>query len=201
MHLYVEGGGDKNKSLQIACRKGFRQFLEKAGLKGHMPRIVACGGRQQAYDDFCTALRQGKPAMLLVDSEDAVATQSPWGHLLQRAGDGWPQPPESTDDHCHLMVQCMESWFLADRDTLRTFFDQGYNEKALPSAERPIESLEKSSIYQALSAATRACKTKAPYNKGEHSFDLLSHVDPVKVAAASPWADRLVKSVKMAMGI
>jgi hypothetical protein len=56
LHLYVEGGGD-SKLLRTACRRQFSEFLAKAGLKGHMPRIVVSGGRGQAYGDFRTALR------------------------------------------------------------------------------------------------------------------------------------------------
>src|SRR5580658_3722390 len=93
MRLYVEGGGD-TKLLRTACREGFSIFLGRAGLRGHMPRIVACGGRRQADDDYCTALKQGAhAAMLLVDSEDPVATNAPWVHLSQRAGDEWDYPP------------------------------------------------------------------------------------------------------------
>ncbi|MDR0720595.1 MAG: hypothetical protein LBF78_13230, partial [Treponema sp.] len=53
--IYVEGGGDTH-TLRTACRRGFSGFLEKAGLKGYMPRIVACGSRNNAYADFCTAM-------------------------------------------------------------------------------------------------------------------------------------------------
>ena len=56
--LYVEGGGD-SKALKTACRKGFRKFIEKAGLMGNMPKIVACGGRQKAYQSFRKALIAG----------------------------------------------------------------------------------------------------------------------------------------------
>jgi hypothetical protein len=140
LHLYVEGGGGDVSSLKTACRKGFRDFLNKAGLEGSMPRIVACGGRRQAYDRFCIALKQGKQAaMLLVDSEEPVSVASPWDHLLQRKGDQWEKPPGSADDDCHFMVQCMESWFLADRDTLRTFFGQGYQANALPAVGVPLK--------------------------------------------------------------
>ena len=45
--LYVEGGGN-GKALRVECRKGFAQFLAKAGLKGRMPRIRASGSRQDA---------------------------------------------------------------------------------------------------------------------------------------------------------
>ncbi len=207
MYLYVEGGGDDDL-LYNACRRGFTEFLIKSGLKGHMPRIVACGGRRDAYDRFCTKLRQGQAAMLLVDSEEFVDPQycqgepeqwQPWRHLAQRKGDEWAQPAGATDGQCHLMVHCMESWFLSDPDALKTFFGQGYDANKLPSRANAVESVAKPVVYQALAEATRHCKTKAPYGKGEHSFLLLARIDPAKVAAASPWADRFVTILKKAM--
>ena len=83
MKLYVEGGGDANL-LKTACRKGFSEFLKKAGLAGKLPRIVACGSRRNAYDSFCTAVGRGERALLLVDSEEAVNSappHQPWQHL------------------------------------------------------------------------------------------------------------------------
>jgi hypothetical protein len=201
--LYVEGGGD-SKSLQIECRRGFREFLKKAGLKGKMPAIVACGGRQQAYDAYCTALKSGEPAALLVDSEAPVAPAhqqpndpaqwQPWQHL--KAHDGWAKPANALDTDCHLMVQVMESWFLADRETLKDFFGQDFRENALPAANRPIEGMAKGQVYGALKQATQNCKTKAEYRKGEHSFKLLAMIDPAKVVKASPWAQRFVDELK-----
>ena len=47
MRLYVEGGGDSS-TLKTACRAGFSEFLRKAGLRGYLPRIVACGSRTNA---------------------------------------------------------------------------------------------------------------------------------------------------------
>jgi hypothetical protein len=165
-----------------------------------MPRIVACGRRKQAYDDFCTALRQGQhAAMLLVDSEDPVTVSSPWMHLLQRPADAWPTPQNATGDDCHLMVQCMESWFLADPDTLKTFFGQGYDANALPSSGNRVETIPKAVVHQALAKATKDCKTKRPYGKGEHSFALLGLVDPAKVTGASPWANRFVTFLQKIM--
>lgn len=199
LRLYVEGGGD-SKLLRTACRQGFSEFLGKAGLQGYMPRIVACGGRKQAYDDFCTALGNGEKALLLVDSEDPVTVVSPWQHLLIRQGDQWPTPAGASEEHCHLMVQCMESWFLADRQTLETFFGQGFKTNALPAAANPIEFIAKQQVYQSLENATKACKTKDAYGKGEHSFKLLALIDPANVVAASDWAKRFVDALKKQMG-
>lgn len=54
--LYVEGGGD-SKEQHVRCREGFRKLLEKAGLAGEMPRIVAGGGRGTTFDQFKMAQR------------------------------------------------------------------------------------------------------------------------------------------------
>lgn len=204
--LYVEGGGD-TAALRAACREGFTTFITKAGIKSR-PRVVACGGRRDAYESFCTAIAQGEAAVLLVDSEAAVtaahqagnpAQWLPWAHLLQR--DNWNPPNGSDDTDCHLMVWVMESWFLADRVTLQTFFGQGFSANALPAAATPIEAVTKPTVYNALQQATKNCKTKAPYGKGEHSFKLLARIDPAKVTAASPWARRFVEELKKKMDV
>ncbi|WP_028324743.1 DUF4276 family protein [Desulfatirhabdium butyrativorans] len=209
MKLYVEGGGDSSM-LKTACRMGFSVFLSKAGLKGKMPRIVACGSRQNAYDSFCTAINSGEDALLLVDSEAPVPAEyqegddpkgwHPWQHLKNRSGDQWDQPENVYDADCHLMVQCMEAWFLADRGTLQNFFGQGFNANALPAAGNRIESVAKEQVYKAFSDATINSKTKSKYVKGEHAFKLLALVSPEMVTAASPWAKRLIDFAKAKMG-
>lgn len=212
MKLYVEGGGDSHL-LRTACRQGFTTFLERAGLTGHMPRIVASGGRQQAYDDYCTAIENGEEALLLVDSEapvaqvaqpgdgnDEVSRQAwlPWSHLKTR--DNWDMPANGEELQCHLMVQCMETWFLADREVLKGYFNQGFKDNQLPAANNPIETVAKKQVYDSLANATHNCKTKTQYGKGEHSFKLLALVDPAKVTAASPWVKRFVDALKKKMG-
>ncbi len=148
--LYVEGGGD-GKALQIECRQGFSEFLKKAGLTGKLPRISSCGGRRSAYEDYCTAVKNGEAAFLLVDSEAPVisAHQSagdskdwlPWAHLKNRPGDGWENPKGGADTDCHLMIEVMENWFMADREALKDFFNPGFRENQLPAKTRPNESL------------------------------------------------------------
>lgn len=202
--LYVEGGGD-TAALKTACREGFAMFLEKAGLKSHMPRIVACGGRQDAYESYRTAIASGELAFLLVDSEAPIPSKFqqgtskewlPWQHVANRPGDGWIKPAGAEETQCHLMAQCMESWFLADREMLKSFFGQGFRENQLPAAARAIEDIPKQQIYESLANATRACKTKAQYGKGEHSFKMLARIAPSRVEASSPWAKRFVEELK-----
>lgn len=195
--IYVEGGGDSNQ-LKRKCRRGFSKFFEQAGFKGRMPKIIACGSRNDAFGDFCTAVKNptnNEHPLLLVDSEDPVSPQhheKPWAHL--KARDAWVQPPNSMDQQAHLMVICMESWFLADRNCLNDFFGQNFQETALPGNQQ-IEVIGKQQIFDALKQATRHTQ-KGQYGKGSHSFSILENLDPQKVQNASPWAKRFINEVE-----
>ena len=193
--LYVEGGGDR-KPLRTKCRQAFREFLRKAGLAGSLPSIFASGGRQQAYDDFRHALgasRANDSVVLLVDSEGPVATGTgPWRHLKDR--DGWDKPAGATDDHVHLMVQCMEAWFLADRPALAKYFGDGFSENSLPR-RADVEEISKQDLGRGLNAATRNSRPKGTYRKGRDSFAILADLDPGKVADASPHAKRFLEAL------
>jgi hypothetical protein len=90
----------------------------------------------------------------------------------------------------------MESWFLADHGTLQSFFGQGFQAGALPHEANAVEAISKSNIFHGLARATRACKSKRQYGKGEHSFKILALIDPDKVTAASSWARRLVAELE-----
>jgi len=191
--LYVEGGA--KGALATECRRGFAQFLEKAGLKGKMPRVVACGPRNTAYHDFCIAKKLGKNAILLVDSEAPVADQpEPWNHVKNREGDGWEKPIGTNDDELHFMVECMEAWFMADKAVLADYFGSGFNENDLPK-QRNIEKISKKDLYSALSKASKKSR-KGEYGKGKHSFQILGRICPDKVKGASPYADRFIKKMK-----
>ena len=192
--IYVEGGGD-SAQLKADCRQGFRKFFENAGLGGRMPRVYACGSRNAALDRFRTRLAESEveknSVLLLVDSEGAVQGKDPWSHLERR--DRWKRPADAADNNVHLMVQCMESWFLADAERVAAFFGQGFRTASLPKNPN-IEEVTTSAIESSLNKATRQCKS-GPYSKGRHSFRVLAVICPKKVAAASPCAKRLLDVV------
>ena len=193
--VYVEGGGDA-KDLRTRCRRGFGSFFEKANLAGRMPQVIACGGRGAVFDKFRTALESRKAEefiVLLVDSEDPVAEDSgSWQHLAGR--DGWERPLGAMDENAHLMVRCMEAWFLADREALAAYFGRNFNCNALPGL-RDIEEVAKDDVLNGLKNATRRCK-KGVYGKGSHSFDILERIDPVKIRARSPHAECLIDTLR-----
>ncbi len=75
--IYLEGGGDRPEG-KARCREGFRKLLEKCGLTGRMPRLVASGSRNTAFDNFNTAHSKASGAeyvALLIDSENPVSTE------------------------------------------------------------------------------------------------------------------------------
>ncbi len=164
---------------------------------GRMPRIVACGSRRDAYERFCTALTQYPDTfcVLLVDSEAPVDSgKSSWDHLRDRSEDNWNKPENADNEHAHLMVQCMEAWFLADKPCLAAYFGQGFNENALPKNPN-VEQISKKDIFDGLKSATRNTKTKGKYGKGSHSFEILSRIDPERVKKASYHVQKLVDTM------
>jgi len=195
--IYVEGGGEQNR-LKRECRRAFAMFFARIGFRGRMPRVVASGSRNEAYNDFCSSLRNAQRtetlAFLLVDSEAAVSSSfhnRPWSHLSQR--DGWTKPNGATEEQTHLMIQCMESWFLADPDALIRYFGRGFNTNSLPSNPN-IEIISKTDVLRSLENASRHSR-KGLYDKGDHSFEILETIDGTKVVAASPSACRLAQEL------
>ena len=193
--VYVEGGGT-TRELRARCRQGFGAFFEKANLAGRMPKIIACGGRHTAFDKFCIALGSNSEdnfIVLLVDSEGPLWDDfEPWRHLEAR--DHWARPRDATDENIHLMVQCMESWFLADRSGLETYFGPDFNRNALPGS-REVEDVAKADVLRGLRNATRRSK-RGEYDKGNHSYVVLGLIDSAKVLDASPYAKRLVETLR-----
>ncbi len=191
--IYVEGGGDHNKELQTKCRRGFAEFFRKSGLEGRLPRVVACGGRRRAFESFRASYeshQEDELPILLVDSEDPVVVE-PWDHVRLRPGDGWQRPHGASPDQIHLMVQAMEAWFHADKDKLAEYYGRDFRVTAL-SQGVDIENIPKPRLFAGLQNATRDCQ-KGEYSKGEHSFELLAQIDPVRVRASSPvHAERLL---------
>ena len=177
--IYVEGGGD-GKALRIKCREGFHKLFDRVGSGRRKPAITACGSRSSAFDDFTTAVGCS-PAdvypLLLVDSESDVSKQ-PWDHLKDR--DNWDRPDDAEDDQVHLMVQCMETWIVADRDAVKKFFGQDLLENALPPTV-DLENRSKDDVQTALKNATKNCGNRRKYKKGKRSFGLLGKLDPEKL--------------------
>ncbi len=191
--LYIEGGGE-GRELGARFREGWNEFFESAGV-GSRTKIVRGGTRRQTFDRFATAVEVGRPgtvSLLLVDSEDRVDRRhSVWQHLHAR--DGWHKPPGAGDDQAFLMVQIMETWFLADRVALRKYFGTRFRQNVLKQWSN-LESVPKSTVDDVLRRATASCSKR--YSKGKVSFDLLAQIDPALVEAACPHAEVLLNRLR-----
>ena len=192
--LYIEGGGD-NRRQSAQFREGWTKFFAMAGLGGRMPKVVRGGSRKQTFDQFAADIVERRPdviPLLLVDSEDSVRPDhSVWQHLQAR--DGWARPTDAGDDDAFLMVQVMETWFLADRDALRNCFGAQFAENAFRQWPE-LEAVPKQTVLDALQRATARCQKR--YAKGKVSFELLAQVDPTRVEAACPHARALLDRLR-----
>jgi hypothetical protein len=191
--IYAEGGGD-TRLQQASCRKGFSEFFKKLDIK---LSVIACGGRLMAYKDFCKALKNCKKdeyCVLLVDSEAPVTNISKWQHVLLRDGDKWQKPDNATENHLHFMVECMEAWLIADKQTLADYYGKAFDPNTL-SKNTDIEDVSKNDLLKSLKNATKKT-TKGEYSKGGHSFDLLSRINAHKVVEQSTYASALYNSLQ-----
>ncbi len=192
IRIYIEGGGD-GKNTKALLREGFSSFtkvlIQIARSKRIRWQIIICGSRNNAFNDFKNALEAHPDAfnVLLVDSE-APVNKTPWKHLKDR--DKW-ESPNIDDTHCHLMVQVMESWFIADVDALKRFSGQKFKDNAIPSNQK-VEEINKPELESALKIATKDT-SKGEYHKIKHGAKLLSQVDIAKVCSASPQCERFFK--------
>lgn len=192
--IYIEGGGE-GQLLDTLFRQGWKQFFEASGFTGRMPSVVRGQGRTQTFDLFATAVanpRGGALPLLLVDSEDPVEEGfSVWQHLEAR--DGWRRPAGAAEDQAFLMVQVMETWFLADRDLLKRYFGSSLREVHLRQWPK-LEEVPKPTVFEALEKATAGCPKR--YSKGKVSYELLGLLNPQKVEAASPHAKELLDRLR-----
>jgi hypothetical protein len=187
VRVYVEGGGT-SRGEQATLRESFTKLVGAALGDLPRPKLIASGGRGNAFDEFRSALRMHPEALclLLVDSEGPVKLGAgSWSHVRDRRGDQWVQPSGVTDDQLHLMVETMETWIIADADALVQEYGPKVDPGALPSTN--LEGVPKQDVLQKLARALR--KTGKEYTKAG-GWLLIGHVSPRRLEAACPHAGR-----------
>ena len=188
--IYMEGGGN-GKDTRSALRQGMDGFLgevkEAARARSWRWKLVCCGPRHEAFRGFQNAIRNGDDTtvLMLVDAEGPV-NRAPREHLQEQ--DGWDMRG-TEDDAVHLMVQTMETWIVADSETLGEYYEQGFNTKVLPRRAN-LEEAPKSEVERCLNQATTGTR-KGRYHKIRHAGDLLRRVDANKAKARCRHCRRL----------
>lgn len=188
VRIYVEGGRPGSEALM---RNGFNQFLkelhERARQKRMRWQVIVSGSRERAYRDFCRALQDHPDAVniLLVDAESAVKEfGQPWRHL--RKQDKWDNPGVG-DERCHLMVQTMEAWFIADHEKLALHFGKPID--AVPDHVN-IEAVPKTTIEKIMAKVGQG-EHHRRYDKIADGTKLLTEVRAEIVRRKAPHCERL----------
>ena len=169
-------------------------------MKGIHLDFTFCGGRGTSRKKFDSELkinRTDQICALLVDSEapfirhaGSTDADSRKHHLIQRAGDEWDL--KGVDPNAiHLMVECMETWILADPQALAAFYGQGFPVESLSKRTNLEEESKQEvagSLDRAISRTKRAIENtkKRGYKKVDHGSKLLEKIDPLKVAKRCP---------------
>lgn len=128
--------------------------------------------------------------ILLVDSESAV-TGDARDHL--RSQDRWDLEGLS-EEQAHLMVQTVESWLIADPETLAEYYGKDFRASALPK-RKDVEAIDKRTALSSLERATEQT-SKGKYHKTRHTPDLLERIRPEVVRRRAKHCDRLFTSLE-----
>lgn len=195
--IYLEGGGT-GPSTKSALRQGMDAFLgpikRLARAKSWRWKIVPCGSRDQTFQRFRSTVTGSGPyglVVMLVDAEAAVGNQTPRAHLHTR--DNWDLA-FAGGEMVHLMVQVMETWIIADTDTLAGYYGSRFRASALPATGQ-LETVTKDIVIGGLRQATRLTQKRA-YHKIRHASDLLKRIDHRKVRQRCPSCDRFFNTLE-----
>ena len=173
VRIYFEGDDQ--------LREGFRAFFGELIAGGLHLKLIAGGAGSRTIADFQLALKKHADELnvLLIDSE---------GPFHERLFEEKCQTQGIAPGHkkkVFWMVQCMESWFLADHAALQECFGRDLRESALRGNPR-IEEIPKADVLGRLKAATQG-----KYHKTRHAPALLKMIDSERVKQASEQCRRL----------
>jgi len=87
----------------------------------------------------------------------------------------------------------METWFLADVETLKNHFGKDFKEKKLRKTAN-IEAIAKDDVLNSLKEATQT-RNSSGYHKLKDGAKLLEKINPQKVRAAAPHCERLFETI------
>ncbi|HUU69693.1 MAG TPA: DUF4276 family protein [Planctomycetota bacterium] len=190
----MEGGGEG--MARAALREGFCVFLgelrDRARRKRMEWSVIPAGSRNDAYQAFRAACQQRPQIInvLLVDAE-GVVVGSPKDHVCN--SNRWERSV-FTDDNCHLMVQLMESWFLADLPALSSFYGPDFREGQIPRTN-DVEAIGKDRVLTALGEATRSTQ-QGQYSKTRHAPRLLKCIRHSQVLPRARHCERLFVTLR-----
>jgi hypothetical protein len=194
--IYIEGDTkQKGKGNAITLRQGFSQFFKELAEEIKIPiNIKLLGGREDTIRIFLSeqAFFPKSFMVLLVDSDAEIGENETPKSFLQKISPKFDFR-KVKEEQCHLMVQLMETWFLADKEKLAEFYGKDFNAKALPQ-NKEVEKIPKNDVISGLENATRNC-AKGRYGKGLHSGEILQRIDSSLVRQSAPHCEKLFAAI------
>ncbi len=199
IRIYIEGG-KQSKNSNISLREGFSAFFgelkEKAREKRIKFDVVLCGNSAETYKDFLIGVKyhQNSFVAFLIDSDNEVSEKDTPKSFLQKQEKSRNWNFENVEnEQCHLMVQIMESWFLADVETLKSFYGQNFKHSVIPRQPN-VEKIVKLDVESSLDKATNKT-SKGKYHKIKHGADLLSKIETAKIRVKAEHCNRLFETI------
>ena len=207
--VYVEGEGGGNKKqpakrhhLDGEFRQAWKQFLQPladfAKTKGVLFfQCIPGRGGSQSLEKFAHPLptQAGALRILLIDSErPAAEVTKPWKYLPKCKRPNW-----ADDRSCYLMVQCLETWLLADPEAIRVHYDEKSKPCFRPrelKAWPPLETVDRKILQKALEKATENCTRPYFHAYGNVLIAVVSREKLMKL----PSVERLFKDLKIKIG-
>ena len=201
INIYIEGGArNQDRAASAALRRGFSMFLTKLcpeiRAKNIKLNTVIVGSTELTCKIFTQANEKSpdKFFILLVDSDVAVDEAEKSKTFLQNNPKLVKCDLSNVEENqCHLMVQVMETWFLADVETLKNHFGRDFKENKLRKTVS-IEAIAKDDVLDSLKTATQTRRSSG-YQKLKDGAKLLEKINPRKVREAAPHCEKLFKAV------
>jgi hypothetical protein len=198
IQIFIEGGSKgQNRASSQKLRLGFLQFFDElnqiARSKSIKFKPIICGSTDETFRIFRYENAKADNSFLcfLVDSDKPLEADDTPKNFLEREKK-WDLK-NIADNQCHLMVQLMESWFLADIETLKIFYGQNFKHNAIPKQPN-VEKIAKLDVEKSLDKATNET-SKGKYHKIKHGAELLGKIETDKVKEKAAHCNRLFETI------
>ena len=172
VRVYFEGA----PALGPGFRVFYRRLFDLAHERNVDFRFVSGGSGPQVKRDVALDKRLNPEqwTIALLDSEGAAF--------------------DAEEPDVFWMVELMEAWFLADRDSLSRFYGRDANLGVLPRSQN-VERIPKADVMNSLKELTRTTK-KGRYHKTVHAPELLKQLDTERVRKAAENCDRMFREIE-----
>lgn len=145
IRVCMEGGDRQNKSAPINNRykRAFEQLFSTPYFR---PKVTMCGSGSEVDAEFGKLVRRaitvGGEVVLALKDSDGKPLDKLREEVIDKLGNEWRDSVDP-ENNIHFMVQEIEAWFLADKNTVRAEYElvEDYSDARPESISNPKEFL------------------------------------------------------------